>query len=417
LSRRRSLTSLGVLFLSAVVLLLNEWTVASVLGLATLDASSRAAIWATCAVCLAWGALGIRMRGNASVRSLNLLVCSTVVSLAILELVLRTTPTVLGQSFVNGLYTRYSTKPGGIYFEDPNLKINFMIPSYKTTMYYNGYVWTHEADALGFRNRAVRIPADIVLLGDSFVYGHGVELEQTVGHFLEACSGASVMNLGRQGDSPLQEAYLLAEYAPLFRPRLVLYFFYDNDIRDLYVYLEPHQLRRFIEEPMDRLAYPARVPVDVALRMRDEANVRDGVLAGLRETLYLWKVVEWRRTLRRAQRLARDTASAVVDEQSLGWRYTEKAILHMRSVAQKHGAKFLIVPIIKIDERLRHILAAIARRHDLPILDTTHVTPAASLDLYLPGDGHFSERGARVMAGTVCRWLGAEGRRARRPGD
>jgi hypothetical protein len=151
--------------------------------------------------------------------------------------------------------------------------------------------------------------------------------------------------------------------------------------------------------------------------MRDEANLRNGVLAGVRETLYLWKVVEWRRTQRRSQRLARDTASAVVDEQSLGWRYTEKAILYMRYVAEKHGAKFLIVPIVKADERLRHILSEIAREHDLLILDTTHVTPAASSDLFLPGDGHFSARGARVMAGTVCQWLEAQGRRARRPGD
>jgi hypothetical protein len=389
--------------------LLNEWTVQSVLGLATLGAASRAAIWATCAGCLAWGVLGIRMRGNTSMRSLNLLICSTVAGLATPELVVRAAPAVLGQSFVNGLYTRYSTKPGGIYFEDPNLKINFMIPNYETRMYYNGYVWTHQADALGFRNRAVRIPADIVLLGDSFVYGHGVDVEQTVGHFLEECSGASVMNLGRQGDSPLQEAYLLAEHAALFEPRLVLYFFYDNDIRDLYVYLEPHELSRFIDQPMDQLSYPARAPTDVALRMRDQANLREGVLAGLRETLYLWKVVEWWRAQRRSHRLMRDTASAAGDEHSLGWRYTKKAILYMRHIAAKHGAKFLIVPIVKGDQRLRHILTGIAREHELLILDTKHVTPAVSPGLFLPGDGHFSENGARVMAATVCRWLGAEG--------
>jgi len=44
-------------------------------------------------------------------------------------------------------------------------------------MYYNRYVWTHEADALGFRNRGPIVPADVLLLGDSFIYGHGVEYE------------------------------------------------------------------------------------------------------------------------------------------------------------------------------------------------------------------------------------------------
>jgi hypothetical protein len=129
-------------------------------------------------------------------------------------------------------------------------------------------------------------------------------------------------------------------------------------------------------------------------------------------TLYLWKVVDWWQTQRRSYRLTRDTASAVVDEHSLGWHYTKKAIVYMRYTAAKHGATFLIVPIVKGDQRHRQILSKIAREYELFILDTTHVTPAASPDLFLAGDGHFSEKGARVMAGTVCQWLETQGSHA-----
>src|SRR5262245_34868180 len=76
--------------------------------------------------------------------------------------------------------------------------MHFMIPNLKTQMSYNGYVWTHESDAYGFRNRRTAIPADIVLLG-SYIYGHGVDFEFTVGHFLEQRTGLSVANLARQG--------------------------------------------------------------------------------------------------------------------------------------------------------------------------------------------------------------------------
>src|SRR5436309_711612 len=83
--------------------------------------------------------------------------------------------------------------------------------------------WTHETDAFGFRNRKVTVPADIVLLGDSMIYGHGLEYESTVGYLLERLTGLSVANLARQGDCAFQEAYLLTEYVSLFRPRYVLY--------------------------------------------------------------------------------------------------------------------------------------------------------------------------------------------------
>jgi hypothetical protein len=155
------------------------------------------------------------------------------VMVAVVEVGLRLWPGPLGQAFVNGVHSRYSTREGGMYYRDPRLGMVFMIPNYRTQMQYNGYAWTHESDALGFRNRAVSIPGDIVLLGDSYIYGHGVDIENTVGAFLERMTGLRVANLARQGDCVFQQAYLLTEYIGMFRPRHVLYFFSENDIGDL----------------------------------------------------------------------------------------------------------------------------------------------------------------------------------------
>src|SRR5438046_6559742 len=95
-------------------------------------------------------------------------------------------------------------------YRDRTLRMNFMIPNFETTMYANGYVWHHQTDALGFRNATLHIPADVVVLGDSLVYGQGVDFEDTLGNRLEERSGLRVVNLGRQGDCALQEAYRLS---------------------------------------------------------------------------------------------------------------------------------------------------------------------------------------------------------------
>lgn len=96
--------------------------------------------------------------------------------------------------------TKYSTQLGGIYYYDHRLQMNFMLPNHATTMYYNGYVWRHETDALGFRNKPLQVPTDVVLLGDSVVYGHGVDFEHMLGYDLDRRSGLRVV---------YQEAYLL----------------------------------------------------------------------------------------------------------------------------------------------------------------------------------------------------------------
>src|SRR5437773_5664824 len=71
---------------------------------------------------------------------LGLIVAAILVVLGVLEIVLRVRPTLLGQGFASGALSRYTVRAGGIYYRDRNLRMNFMIPNYETTMYANGYV-------------------------------------------------------------------------------------------------------------------------------------------------------------------------------------------------------------------------------------------------------------------------------------
>lgn len=336
-----------------------------------------------------------------------LLVASTCVCLLGLELVLRAQPTLLGDVFANGVLSKYHTRPGGIYYQDRGLHMHFMIPNLKTQMYYNGYVWTHESDAYGFRNERTVPPADIVLLGDSYIYGHGVEFEFTVGHFLEQLTGWSVANLARQGDSAFQEAYILSEYITVFRPRFVFYVFSENDIPDLDAFLTKAEMQSFIDQPVEGIRYPPRSDMKRSLSERDERFRQRSVIRRLRESSYLFKAyrwLKWRIGVGRALAAPEPPGRSIDEQSSLEWRYTKKAIAYMQYIASKHNAQLVMAPITPFNEEDYNILRRTAEAYALPFLDTSTLTSADS-SLWLPRDGHLSPAGARKMAEILANYI------------
>ena len=341
--------------------------------------------------------------GHSLITRAGLAVLSVTFSLATTELVVRTWPRLLGDTFANGALSKYTAdSPRGIYYQDPWLDIHFMIPNHRTTMYYNRYVWEHETDAHGFRNRNVTPPADVMLLGDSFIYGHGVDYSSTVGHLLHRLTGLTVANLARQGDCSLQQAYLLTEYLPIFRPRVVFYHFFENDIADLYEYRSDEQLKAFTATPVRAIRFPPRLPVGQALRERDEMFRRRSLLERVQDRLFLYKAAvmvtdELAEALAPAPAQARPIPWNVEEPGSLAWRYTRHAIAYMQHMAARHGAQLVIAPITPTRPHHRARLRAIAQAYGLPMLDTSALTFADD-SFWLPGDGHFSHAGAQRLA-------------------
>jgi hypothetical protein len=361
-------------------------------------------------------ALHPRSRAARVAIRIGLVVAAVVVMAGALEVVLRWRPTLLGREFANGALSRYTVREGGIYYRDRSLRMNFMIPNHRATMYANGYVWQHQTDALGFRNDPLHVPADVILLGDSLVYGHGVEFEDTLGHRLEERSGLRVANLGRQGDCTFQEAYLLTEYIGVFRPRFVVHVFTPNDIEDLYVHLSDAAMEAFLAQPVEAIRYPARVPTEVALRQREQQIRRRPLWKRIDEESYVLKMGRFIQYLWHAADLGGgvrvaaaapsagrrvDFAQVRVDPTSLGWRYTEHAIAYMTHLSRRHGARFVIVPVTT--GRQFEILRDIAERRGATFVDTRAFLATS---WGLPNDGHFSPEGARRLAGLLASVLG-----------
>ena len=255
------------------------------------------------------------MRGwRRLVGRLALAVASVLLVLVALELTLRQWPTLLGYSFANGALSRYRSGAGGIHYVDRGLRMHFMIPNHRATMFSSGYVWQHETDALGFRNRPLHVPADVILLGDSVVYGHGVNFEDTIGHYLEQRSGLQVANLGHQAYCAFQEAYLLTAYVPVFRPRVVVHVFSPNDIDDLYQFLSDAAMQAFIAEPLDRITYPPRTDPARLLAARERKIHERSLGKRLEEDLYVMKMFRWLGHRYREWRHAASIAEAATRE-------------------------------------------------------------------------------------------------------
>jgi hypothetical protein len=338
-----------------------------------------------------------------------LAVGSVLVVLGALELTLRWRPLLLGHEFANGALTGYTTWPQGIYYHDRGLRMNFMIPNHRRTMYYNGYVWRHETDAMGFRNRPLHVPADVVLLGDSVVYGHGADFEHTLGHYLEQRSRLRVVNLGQQGNCAFQEAYVLTEYLPVFRPRFVVQVFTLNDIDDLYAYLSDEAMQAFIAEPVERITYPPRAD-PARLIAREELRMRRRSLGRrLEQDLYVMKMFRWLQYRYREGHVSVTHAEAAPEARtfdvadvngnpaSLGWRYTEHALVYMKHRSDQAGARLIMAPVAQ--GRQLEILQAIAARHVIALIDTSPLFAGPS---FLPNDAHFTPHGARLMADLIA---------------
>src|SRR5262249_47720172 len=102
-----------------------------------------------------------------------------------------------------------------------------------------------------FRNPQDRREADVVLLGDSMIYGHGVEEASTVRHHLENLLRRPVANLGIQGAGIHEEYQALKRFGLALEPKYVFLFFLVNDINDALSSLSAEDMQRFLNLPVD----------------------------------------------------------------------------------------------------------------------------------------------------------------------
>jgi len=197
-------------------------------------------------------------------------VIATLSFLVALEVLLRLAAPYLGPEVCNELTRSYTIERGGIYYMDLVSRMQFMRPNQQSRVIFNGYSWTNQTDQRGLRNPP-DTPHEIVVLGDSFLYGHASEEPDSAVGLLRRNYHWPIYNAARQGDSLWQEYTIFRLFIEELRPKHLVLTCCANDLLD-----------------MDR-----RGPAEQA----NPPELREGYIAGVRynmqDPMYIHPVGTW----------------------------------------------------------------------------------------------------------------------------
>jgi hypothetical protein len=386
------------------------WVVASALS------RGRAFVFFAAFALMIAGASSAARRGRRVVLygvafSLLLGACTTF----LLELVLRLRPGVLGGPIANVAYGGYHWHRGGIYGLDDH-RGPVIRPSVRRPMYWNGHWWQHTANEDGYRGPKLD-RADVVFLGDSMIYGHGVEDDQTVAAAFSRHTGQAAANLGQQGTCQLQSLLTWRARGRSLRPRYVFASVHFTDLEEIDVMYEPDEQRRFREEAFyTPLAVPRYRPrpwwdpvafwsAHVALPLRV-----GGLLGTLAQAM---RAGELRRTS--AGKEATWLLPSEVDlarpfpTDGPGWATERHALAALQRECAAAGVRLVLFDIgypraftAEVEEIARRIGADYS-----PAGRTVLARGQAGEEVYLRGDGHWTPLGNEVMARELARTTGA----------
>ena len=123
--------------------------------------------------------------------------------------------------------------------------------SNSTTILNNesGYFPIIQTDEHGFINAKdlyKKNKVDFLLTGDSFVNGYAVDLEETISSVLREF-GINSLSIGSSGNGPLEELAGIKEYAEPLEPKIILWFYYENDL-DILEKMRSPILRKYLDE-------------------------------------------------------------------------------------------------------------------------------------------------------------------------
>ncbi len=289
-----------------------------------------------------------------------------------------------------------------------------------------------QSDQHGFNNpRAVwDLPEiSIAALGDSFTHGDCVEDQENYIARIRNNFPATI-NLGITSNGPFFELATLKEYLPALKPKLVLWFFFENDIEDLQYERANDILMRYLRENNFTQNLPARQDeIDrlvAAFITNEEAEQRAVVAESNR---FIQKIKQFLAVTRTRTFLLelRDDLNSKPDVRPLreaDWILFDEILANANKTVQSWGGQlhFVYLPTIRrfgvpktvrLDFRTQfpkdyannlhdHVLQ-IAQKNGLPITDLTATFEArkdAREALFSPVF-HYSPEGNRLVADAV----------------
>ena len=342
-------------------------------------------------------------------KKLGLTIGSVVVFLLVFELILR-----LGGYKVVTYYAKTM-----FHEHDPEIGWT-QIPNYEATL----ESWDSKVNVVsnshGFRDQEYSIQKPegvkrVVVLGDSFTWGWGVEQQDIFTEIAEqASSGVQFLNLGHMGYGTAQEYLLLRKLGLKFSPDLTVVAFYPNDI-DNTAGQEGIRPKYVVKEGILTLEKkPNPLPFNRTLKMM------------VKEHFLFYSFIDYRMALLKQSWRTPIIWSGgkkyffknFINEMKETWDVVETLLLEIDRVTN-HRLLILYVPHrLQIeDDRYRKELRAshldeheldimlvntllkkFSEDHDIPFLDLTSTMRKENTQapLYFEHDGHWSPRGHKI---------------------
>ena len=339
---------------------------------------------------------------------------AVVVAFGLLEVSLRVAARYLPPNIANAVLDRFNDlAPDGIYFPDEAPFLRFMVPNHETELFCNGYTWGHKTDEWGFRN-APDTPKDILLVGDSMIYGRGVEYEQTAGALLRTRYGHPAYNMSREVDTLYHSYISLRLFVDRFKPKQVILFVFVNDPHETF-YFRPGpalyqmpELHTFDYQAMwERMRSRGRNPWRSDWTMRIYTRRLYSALKGPgMPPIEIFPagdqgapapVPYWVHAVMRPDVFAAVHSYYRVVIGNLTRFLLERSV-ELRLVYL--DARDAVPGLDAVNDKLVDMVRGLCAEHRL-VCDTTHSEFAGCKDCYLAGDGHYSVEGNRRLA----KWL------------
>lgn len=357
------------------------------------------------------------------------------------EIVLRIPGLPLQSELGAKLFSCYEEGRHHITFFEPTTSIKLHKPGFETECRFGELRWRHQGDRWGFRNPESWERVDVALLGDSFVYGHGVEEHETIAHFMRDQTRLRVANLGVTGGSPVEYLVYLRNFALRLAPRVVVVLAFANDIDDILEKRDRVALEKFANgenapelgtvepETLFRAAYRDESPAAERL-LRWSVSYQTWEFYRPRLSAWLSRSAVAHQEeppgpmqIRKRKNKDRPVGDAPREEDTgdpLAVAYAKRAFRIMADSSREAGATLVIgyIPARRqrdpfLNPAMEWLLGNIAREDHVGFLDLAPVLSGPDGDPLpgdrIPDDGHFSAQGAERASRAIVEYLRSQG--------
>ncbi len=297
------------------------------------------------------------------------------------------------------------------------LSMAIFIPDTNAECQIRDVQWNHSVDHRGMRNPSPIQTADILLIGDSYTYGFGLDLSETLAAQLEKATGLKVAVLANANSGMFPKWLQLRACIDELKPKAVVCLVCHNDPLDDWIdageawnersatwsnAMESPQPTVLPKPNPDQLKYMIQLPL-----FRSMISPSASQIAGLMRILLrgqkmdprfdpsppYWPILE-------AQ------THAMPSDDHPGWPITLGSLQRISELCQSRQVKMATLPIMppKLgpNVNMANFFEMKSKELNLPMIPSRELTNHPNY--FLPTDGHFSPEGNKAVAIWIANW-------------